>query len=59
MRECSKILIEIITFFEERQWQYCITHEDRIEVYLGNSFISVAKYDTEGLKELLEEITTW
>ena len=59
LKESSRILIEIITFFEERDWQYSITHEDTLEFYLGNRFIEVSKRNTEKLREILDEIKNW
>lgn len=59
MRECSKILIEIVSLFEEYEWEYSITLEGRIQIELGNEFYDVDKTDIDELKELLEEVKSW
>lgn len=59
MRECSKILIELVTLFEEYDWEYNITLGGQVQIELGNEFYSVDKTDVEGLKELLEEVKSW
>lgn len=59
MRECSKILIEIITLFEEYDWEYIITLDGHIQIELGNEFYDVDKTNLEEMKELLEEVKSW
>lgn len=59
MRECSKILIEIITLFEEYNWEYIITLDGHIQIELGNEFYDVDKTNIEEMKELLEEAKSW
>lgn len=59
MRECSKILIEIITLFEEYDWEYVITLNGHIQIELGNEFYDVDKTNIDELKELLEEVKSW
>lgn len=50
-------LIELITLLEERSWQYCITHEDRFELHIGNEFVEFSKFNVEAIEDLIEEIT--
>lgn len=59
MRECSKILIEIVSLFEEYEWEYEITLNGRIQIELGNEFYDVDKTNVDELKELLEEVKSW
>lgn len=59
MKECSKILIEIVTLFEEYEWEYVITLAGHIQIELGNEFYDVNKTDLNELKELLEEVKSW
>lgn len=59
MRECSKIFLEIITLFEEYEWEYTVTESGRIQIELGNEFYDVDKTNIEELKELLDEVKSW
>lgn len=59
MKECSKILIEIVTLFEEYEWEYVITLNGHIQIELGNEFYDVDKTNLNELKELLEEVKSW
>lgn len=59
MKECSKVLIEIITLFEEYEWEYVITLNGHIQIELGNEFYDVDKTNLNELKELLEEVKSW
>lgn len=52
-------LIELILKLEELNWQYAITHEDMIEVVLGNRLVEISKYDAKAIHELIEEIEFW
>lgn len=59
MRECSKILIEVVSLLEEYDWEYAITIDGRIQIELGNEFYDIDKTDINELKELLEEVKSW
>lgn len=59
MKECSKMLIEIVTLFEEYGWEYVITLNGHIQIELGNEFYDVDKTNLNELKELLEEVKSW
>lgn len=59
MKKSSQILIEIITLFEEYEWEYKITLNGRIQIELGNEFYDVDKNDVGELTELLEEVKSW
>ena len=59
MRECSKLLIEIVSLFEEYEFEYAITENGHVQIDLGGEFFNVDKTDVGGLKELLEDIQSW
>lgn len=59
MRECSKILIELVTLFEEYEFEYEITLNGRVQIDLGGELYDVDKTDVEELKELLEDVKSW
>lgn len=59
MRECSRLLIEIVSLFEEYDFEYAITENGRVQIDLGGEFFDIDKTDVEGLKELLEDLQTW
>lgn len=59
MKECSKLLIEIVSLFEEYDFEYAITESGRVQIDLGGEFFDVDKTDIVGLKELLEDIQSW
>lgn len=59
MRKCSELVIQIITLFEEYDWEYAITLNGRIQIELGNEFYDVDKANIEELQELLEEVKSW
>ena len=59
MKECSNLLIEIISSFEEYEFEYAITENSRVQIDLGGEFFDVDKIDVDGLKELLENIQCW
>lgn len=59
MKECSKALIEIVTLFEEYEWEYVITLNGHIQIELGNEFYDVDKTNLNELEELLEEVKSW
>ena len=59
MKECSKLLIEIVSLFEEYDFEYAITESGRVQIDLGGEFFDVDKTDINGLKELLEDIQSW
>ena len=59
MKECSNLLIEIISSFEEYEFEYAITKNSRVQIDLGGEFFDVDKTDVDGLKELLENIQCW
>lgn len=59
MRECSKILIELVTLFEEYEFEYAITESGRVQIDLGGELYDVDKTDVEELKELLEDVKSW
>ena len=56
MRE---LFIEIITLFEEYEWEYEITLNGHIQIELGNEFYDVDKNNVDELQELLEEVKSW
>lgn len=59
MRECSKLLIEIVSLFEEYEFEYAITENGRVQIDLGGEFFNVDKTNADELKELLEDIQSW
>ena len=59
MKKSSKILLEIITLFEEYEWEYIITLDGHIQIELGNEFYDVDKTNINELEELLEEVKSW
>ena len=59
MRECSKLLIEIVSLFEEYDFEYAITENGRAQIDLGGEFFDVDKTNVDELKELLEDLQTW
>lgn len=63
MRECSKLLLEIVSLFEEYDFEYdfeyAITENGRVQIDFGGEFFDVDKTDVEELKELLEDLQTW
>lgn len=59
LRECSKLLIEIVSLFEEYEFEYAITENGHVQIDLGGEFFDVDKTDVDGLKELLEDIQSW
>lgn len=59
MRECSKLLIEIVSLFEEYDFEYAITESGRVQIDLGGEFFDVDKTNIEELKELLEDLQSW
>lgn len=59
MRKCSELVIQIITLFEEYDWEYAITLNGHIQIELGNEFYDVDKTNIEELQELLEEVKSW
>lgn len=59
MKKSSQMLIEIITLFEEYEWEYVITLNGHIQIELGNEFYDVDKTNLNELKELLEEVKSW
>lgn len=59
MKENTKILLELITYFEEHEWEYSITWDFYLETYLGNQLYRVPKDDVEALKNLQNTIQNW
>ena len=59
MRECSKLLIEIVSLFEEYDFEYAITENGRVQIDFGGEFFDVDKTNVHELKELLEDLQTW
>lgn len=59
MKEYTKKLIRLIELLEEKDWQYSITHDDRFEIYLGNYFYDVSKFNTKELQQIIDDIEQW
>ena len=59
LKECSKLLIEIVSLFEEYDFEYAITESGRVQIDLGGEFFDVDKTNVDELKELLEDLQTW
>lgn len=57
--EHIKAFTNVITYLEEQGWEYSVTFDGKLELYLGNSLRSVSKYDTEMMIMMLDELEYW
>lgn len=52
-------LINLISRLEESGWEWSMTFDGNVELYLGNQLRSTSKYDVEAIKALTDEIEYW